>query len=48
MYGVDFSIWEIVKMSLSAMGTVALLYVAVLVWKKLFGKSDDEEDRRRD
>lgn len=47
MYGMGFSIWEIIKASVGAMFTVAVFYVIIRLIKKLFGKHDDE-DRNSD
>lgn len=42
MYGMEFTLWEIVKASLSALITVTVFYILIRILKKFFGKHGDE------
>ncbi|MCI5936669.1 MAG: hypothetical protein MRZ36_01500 [Eubacterium sp.] len=47
MYGMYFSLWDIVKASLTAMVIVAVFYIIMRVLHKFFGNNDKDRDRRK-
>ena len=47
MYGMYFSLWDIVKASLTAMVIVAVFYIIMRGLHKFFGNNDKDRDRRK-